>query len=256
MSMLAMFELVAAAAVLIAIIGIGLFATGAGPNVGGSTPSPDATGSPSEAVTRSPSVEVADLWVRGADRQVTATVDVPDGWTHMDHAVTTGSGSTHAGISLWTIAATYVDPCNWDGSEPVTIPGSGSAADVVSALVTAWAPSSGGAAATAPSVSEPQDATLNGYPGQYVEITAPGDIDFAACDGGAYRLWVARDDAARFLQAPGRVERIWFLDVGTQVLVVDVSYTPVSEEDPAEWRRVLGQLESLIASLDIRSSGD
>ena len=255
MSRFATFELAAVAVVLVAVIGIGLFATGGGPNLGGSTSSPDATEGPSEAVTRSPRPEVADLWVRGADPQVTATVAVPDGWTNTGHAVSTGSGATHAGISFWTIAATYADPCNWDGSELVTVPAGGSAADAVSVLVTAWATSSGGAAATAPSVTEPVEAMLDGYAGQYVELTPPSLTDFTTCDGGGYRLWVARDDAARFLQAPGRVLRLWFLDVGTQVLVVDVTYTPVAEQSPDRWPTVLEQLEDLIASVEIRSSG-
>jgi hypothetical protein len=237
--------------VVVAAVSIGLLLTGRNPSIGQPTPSLAATGS-----ERSPRPEVAEQWVRGAEPRIVVTVAVPDGWTNTGHAVTTGSGSTHAGISFWTISSVYVDPCNWGGSEIVNVPAdAGVASSVVSALLTAWAPDAGSASTTAPSVTEPVEAMLDGYAGQYVELTPPSVTDFTTCDGGGYRLWVARDDAARFLQAPGRVLRLWFLDVGTQVLVVDVTYTPVAEQSPDRWPTVLEQLEDLIASVEIRSAG-
>jgi hypothetical protein len=246
-------KLLVGAATLGALTVVGVLLL-AGPiaNVGPSIPS---SGASTEASNPSPSPAIADQWVRGADPRITATVEVPDGWTNTGHAVTTGSGSTHAGISFWTIKTVYADPCSWESSEVVTVPAdTGEATSVVSALSTAWEPASGGDPGSAPSLTEPRDATLGGHAGLYAELTPPSATDFVACDGGAYRLWLARDDAARLLQAPGRVLRLWFLEVGSQVLVVDVTYTPVTDQSPEGWDAVLGQLEALIATVEIRSS--
>jgi hypothetical protein len=58
-----------------------------------------------------------------------------------------------------------------------------------------------------------------------IELTVPGDIDFADCWSGLFKSW-----PGRFHQGPAQVDRIYILDVGGQRVVIDAHFLPGTSE--------------------------
>ena len=73
---------------------------------------------------------------------------------------------------------------------------------------------------------QPEHVTLDGYDGQYVELHAPDDIDFADCEQGYYDMWASAPDGGKYMQQPGQMDRLWILDVEGEVLVLDATAVP------------------------------
>lgn len=103
--------------------------------------------------------------------------------------------------------------------------------------------------------SPPEDVTIYGYRGKYLELTVPdlpvsGD-DFTGCVDGNLLSWVAPIDVAEgegsafyaYNAEPGRTEEFWILDVDGARLVIEANWSPASPPgDVAEMRAILDSI--------------
>jgi hypothetical protein len=95
-----------------------------------------------------------------------------------------------------------------------------------------------GLTATAPTV-----ATLGGYQGKQLTLTAPAS--FAGCTltaDGSFEIWQLPLGATNDM-TPGENDRVWILQVGSQRLVIDAPQTP--GESAADIAAVQGILDSI-----------
>jgi len=97
--------------------------------------------------------------------------------------------------------------------------------------------------------SPPEDLTIYGYSGKYLELTVPdlpvSGEEFTECDDGNLRSWVAPIDVAEgegsafhgYYAEPGRTEDFWILDIDGTRLVIESNWSPASpQEDVNEMR--------------------
>jgi hypothetical protein len=234
LSTYARYGLVAAAVVLAAVVGIGLF----GRSVGGPPPSP------STALTPIPSPTPAPLpggQVLGAGTyRVTvlgtghATITVPAGWLAFDNFSVNNNGAipTLTAVIFWTsdsdFQRVYADPCHWQAGY-VDPPVGPSVDDLATAL--ANQPLRGD--------SVPIEVSVGHYQGKMVELSVPSDQNFADCDAGEFRSW-----DGRFHQGPGQIDQIYILDVGGQRLVIDTFFMPgTSDADRAERQAIMDSIQ-------------
>jgi hypothetical protein len=168
------------------------------------------------------------------------SVAVPEGWSTDDGRFIIRQGPIVMGISVWDVGRVPRDPCQW--SSTLEDPGP-SVDDLVAALV----------AQAQRDASEPSDLLLAGHPGRYLEWSVPndavviGDSDFEGCDlqeGHAdFVSWFGDGAGERYQQVAGQVDRLWFLDVDGQRLVVDATYSPdATDVDRDELERVVASL--------------
>ncbi|HEX6128701.1 MAG TPA: hypothetical protein VF071_06745 [Candidatus Limnocylindria bacterium] len=92
--------------------------------------------------------------------------------------------------------------------------------------------------------SAPVDRSADGpgwqevYPGTAIELTVPGDIDFADCDEGKFQSW-----NGRYHQGPGQRDLVWAIDVAGPLLIIDAASFPgTSASDQAELASVLDSI--------------
>jgi hypothetical protein len=102
--------------------------------------------------------------------------------------------------------------------------------------------------------SPPEDATIDGFRGKYLELTVPdlaveGD-NFTGCVDGNLLSWVAPIDVAEgggafhaYNAEPGRIEEFWILDIDGTRLVIESNWSPAStQEDVNEMRDILDSI--------------
>jgi len=108
----------------------------------------------------------------------------------------------------------YRDPCHWSTTEPKK------AADTVDELVAAL---SGQAKRDA---SAPVDIELDGHAGKSITLHVPDDAGFSECDQGTFGSWTAAGvgDPLRYSQGPGQIDKLWIVDVGGGLVIVDAGY--------------------------------
>jgi hypothetical protein len=224
----ARFGLVAAAVVLAAVIGIGLF----GRSVGGPPPSP--TPSPTPAPLRGGQVLEAGTYRVTVLGTGDATITVPAGWLAYDNFSVNNNGAspTLTAVIFWTpdsdFQRVYADPCHWQAGY-VDPPVGPSVDDLATAL--ANQPLRGD--------SVPIEVSVGGYQGKMVELSVPSDQNFADCDAGEFRSW-----SGRYHQGPGQIDQIYILDVGGQRLVIDTFFMPgTSDADRAERQAIMDSIQ-------------
>lgn len=149
-----------------------------------------------------------------------------DGWTLFKEGFDEDAG-TFTGLGYWTISGVYSDPC---GVELVEVGNSveevaGALQEQERSLVTA-----------------PVPVSIDGYQGLYLELQMPTDEDLAEC--GQYDVWSSDPSGARHLEVPGQLDRNWILEVGGDVVVLQVTASP---DVPAAARE---QLTGMIESVD------
>ena len=207
----------AAAAVVVAVF-IGVQALG-GPGVGGSgpieTPSPTSTAALPPASPfpfTGPTAEVRPgLLKAGAyeyldvDRQgFNVLFTVPAGWTWNGRFLSKGGVDRPEGAAIFFFGGpmqVYADPCHWAGA-PSNPPTGLPARDLVAAL----------AAQPSRSATTPFDRPYGYWPGMAVELTVPGDLNLADCDGGQFRSWGPENNPQSH-QGPGQRDLVWAVDV-------------------------------------------
>lgn len=235
--------LVAAAVVVVAVVGCNLLPASSG--VGGGpavSPSP----SPSPTLRLSPSPTPAFVFPPGGELAVSNrhsmnltgvpfSFSVPtSGWiSNGTFAIDKATGVTPegAGFIFWapdTPVGAFADPCARVKGPPV----GPSAADLAAAV------------ATVPGtdlVSGPSDVTVGGYPAKHVVITVREDV---GCDANSFYLWYApRGGPARYATELGSTIRVWIVDVdGTHVWIDGETYKGAGPEPGQE-------IEEIVASI-------
>jgi hypothetical protein len=196
---------------------------------GASGPSP--TSVPASSLTAGPSADAAApgthvLRTLDSDFDATyrITMDLLDGYAEDegDHVVFGTDGGQ--GISAWTVANVYAEPCRWVGTllDPPIDPS-------VDSLVAALASQKSRHSSAATVVN------LDGFTGKYMELTVPARIDLAACHDGEFRTWVDPTmEGARYLE-PGQRDLLWIVDVDGSRLVIDAALGPeTTRQDRAD----------------------
>ena len=175
----------------------------------GSSPSPD----PSSFVLKTDT---------DFDASYRITMHLPDGYAgHQTVVFGTDGGQ---GISAWTVANVYAEPCHWVGT--LLDPPIDSSVDGLVA---------GLASQRSRHASAATDASLDGFTGRYMELTVPARIDLADCHGGQFRTWVDPTfEGARYLE-PGQRDLLWIVDVDGSRLVIDAALGPeTTRQDRAD----------------------
>jgi hypothetical protein len=144
-----------------------------------------------------------------------------DGYTGLNGVVFGTDGGQ--GMSAWTVANVYADPCRWAGTllDPPIDPS-------VDGLVAGLASQKGRHATPA------TDVSLSGFTGKDMEVTTPSRMDPADCDGGEYRTWTHPLGGQRSLE-PDQRDLLWIVDVeGTRVVIDSALGPDTTEQDRAD----------------------
>ena len=249
--------LVAAAVVVVAVVGINLL-----PGFGGSGgPGPTPTSAPTPTPTSTPTsaaspaalhigalaagvYEVtpfaggplgACLGQAGcteslADDTIRFTFTVPDGWsgTSLKGVWLTAGHDLPPGGALVIFERggwLYSTPCG--GNPPPDIPVGPSVDDFANAL----------AAHPLLDTTTPTGVVLGGYAGKYLDLYVPADI--SACST-TYFAW----EPGLYAQGPSQRWHIWILDVdGTRVVVVSTDYVGTSAQDGAALQAIVDSIK-------------
>ncbi len=229
------FGFAAAAIVLLALVGWRFLP---GSNIGG----PQSSSTPEHMASSAPTVpslmggELTPGTYRVTQNTIPLQITVPAGWRNVSGwAIVKEDAELGdlAGISFWPPAQAtqvYAHPCDWEGN----VLGDGGVDATPTAITEALAaqPLRGDA--------EPEDVTIDGHQGKVIELTLPDDLDFSACDGGEPYSWLGRAH-----QGPGQVDRVYVVEVGAELIVMDVNYLPEASMEVRE------QLETMVQSIVI-----
>jgi hypothetical protein len=151
---------------------------------------------------------------------ITVTIPAPDwygpgpgGLYKDDKADPSGDG---AGMIVFPGDDLYVygDPCDWSTTRPAR------PSTTIDAFVAAMSAQASRAA------TEPVDVTVDGYSGKSITVHVPDDADFSQCDQATFGSWVAGGEGtpSRYQQGPGQIDKLWVLDVGGELVVIDAAY--------------------------------
>lgn len=166
-----------------------------------------------------------------------------EGWQRWNGAVKFADDGGHVAITITTITNVVRDGCDdhsWR-NPPV-----GPSVDSLATALADLAPFR--------LISRPEQVSIYGYPGAYLELTVPdlpmqdGDAPFKGCVGGYLRSWVAPfdtepGDGFYGYTGPGYVEEFWILDVdGTRLMIAAGRSANSSAEDIAEMREILDSI--------------
>ena len=143
---------------------------------------------------------------------------VPAGWIWNGRYLSRGGIGAPNGAAIFFFGGPvqiYADPCRWAGnlSSPTT---SFTAVPKVDALAiqlsrSASTPTVRNAAVPNFNAGSPT-STPGRWLGMAIELTVPGDISFADCDGGEFRSWGPHSNA-RSAQGPGQRDLVWAVDI-------------------------------------------
>lgn len=126
----------------------------------------------------------------------------------------------------------YRDPCRWSTTRPDT------PSTTVDGFVAAMA------AQALRDASAPVDISVGGYAGKSMTVHVPDDADFGTCDQGYFGSWGVAGEStpARYHQGPGQIDKLWVLDVGGTLVVIDIAYYAGTPQT------VIDELEAIVAS--------
>ena len=226
-------------AILMIAVGVLAACSSAGDDTQAGATGPSATSVPASSGTAVPSPDAAEPGthvLRTLDPDFDATyqitMDLLDGYAEDegDHVVFGTDGGQ--GISAWTVANVYAEPCRWVGTlldPPID--------SSVEGLVAGLASQKGRHASAA------SDVSLDGFTGKFMELTVPGRIDLADCHDGEFRTWVDPTlEGARYLE-PGQRDLLWIVDVDGSRLVIDAALGP--ETTPQDRADRIQMVESI-----------
>lgn len=242
MSKTMQYGLVAAAAVIVAIIGLQLLG---GPNVLEPGPSPSVA--PSEAGEPTPSAPASaepsissdgslpagpfTLWDAPGDLAITVTIPGP-GWFGDEGGgmlVKNANADPPDGAGLMVFQGplyVYGDACHWSTTTPDT---PATTTEELTAALLAQTSRDGDNAG--------QGWNIGGSFGWGVDLSVPVGAVFEDCDGGQLRSWVGDpllDANARYHQGPGQIDQLWIGDVNGVLVVFDVWYYAGTPFDPID----------------------
>jgi hypothetical protein len=249
MNNIARLAIAAAAVVVVAIAGYNLLPGGSGPG-GLPTPTPTLTQTPTPTETPTPTQMPVPTPIALKDGSLEAgayvahpfpapndsiafTFNVPEGWQGAGTAAvipTAGTaGPTGAAMAFIQVTGLFSDPCHGNQAGAPTVP----VGTTVDELVGAFA------GQTAYDVTPATDVTLGGYSGKQIDLQLPSDVDFAACDDGAFWVW----DGPPYAQGPGNRWHLLILDVeGVRVVILAQDFATTSVEVQAELRAIVDSI--------------
>ena len=227
--------LVAAAALLVMVVGGVTIGQRIGDGIRNPTPSPAVR----SLVPVPPGPLESGPYVIDAGFPLRIEFDVPDGWSKTslgaDYAVLTShpdgvperppSGVT---LGFYTVANLFAGPCELGG--PMMDPPVG---PTVEDLVAAFrGPPDHQASAATP-------ASIGGYPGQRIEL----DVHLYMCPFDQAQLWQTPTGSVRTMAGEEEMSTLWIVDVDGERLVVDAtSYPETSDEDVDELLAVVDSI--------------
>ena len=226
--------LVAAAVVVVGIVGVTLLPRSAVPGVGAApTAAPTATPTASPVSVLPPDGVIIEP---GRYRIGNLSIEVPEGWSSMGTDILSKTGGLEdeaALLAVWPISGTYVDPCT-DHTLVEPNPGPG-----IDELADALANQPGTTA------DRPTATTVDGFPAKRVDVTVTADIDACQPIGSGFWLWAAPDGDRRYVQGTDELNVIYLVDVDGERLTFNGRLSAATTAaDRAE-------LEAIIASIDI-----
>jgi hypothetical protein len=245
MSNIARIALVAAAVLVVAVVGINFLPRSSGPG-GGPAPTLSPSPSPSPVVLPDTGDLAPDTTYLIEKVDVTPgrfTLSVPAGWETISYAIigktdggAKGPGAFRAALSPWIVASVYTDPCKWNTSAT----SSGRSGSPVDALANALSEQVGR------NGSPPTDATIGGVSGKKVELSVPDDFDSLTCDGGDLKTWLnggAGGGYGGYVYGPGQHNTVYIVDVNGELLVLDTMYLPTATAaDKAELQAIVDSI--------------
>lgn len=257
--------IVAAAVVVIAVVGFNLVPRQGG--IGGPGPSPTATPAPTPSPTASPSAsnvpaEFPDAPLQAgsytvspfagrealchmppqpgctettADDTMRFTITVPDGWAGAGNGIWLNGPANGppdgAGLQFARGSWLLSDPCKYIDAD---IPVGPTVANFVDAV----------AAHPRLTTTAPVDVTLAGYSGKYFDLQVPADISRCEVEPGTseppiYRPW----EPGIYAQGPAQRWHQWVVDVdGIRVLVQSFDFAGTSAAHRAELQAIVNSI--------------
>ena len=144
---------------------------------------------------------------------------VPAGWTWNGRYLSNGGIGMPNGAAIFFFGGpvqVYADPCHWAGSlstQPTSLT-SGPKVDALATQLSRNATIPTVRNAAVPNFNTGSPASIPGrWPGMAIELTVPGNVNFADCDGGEFRSWGPHNNA-RSAQGPGQRDLVWAVDIG------------------------------------------
>jgi hypothetical protein len=243
MSNLARWVMVAAAVVVIAVVGYNLLPSNT--QVGGPGPGPTSSPSPSPSPTSvavlpsggplaAGSYSITDAEWTGGSRM---TLTVPAGWTiptSTDAIVIKNEGKPgEVFFTSWILTDIFSDACQWQ-----TLVNVGTSVDQ---LVTALGNQKSRQATT------PSDVTVGGFAAKRLDLTVSPTLDVATCSNGNLRYWPgAGPDMGSGLccNPAGNTDEIYVVDAaGKRPVLVARYYPGSSAADKAELQAIVDTLQ-------------
>ena len=161
------------------------------------------------------------------------TLEVPDGYGNHGGFAWLKSGLLETGVSVWVVDRVYAAGCRADESRLERAP-QGSI-DGLAALL---------ASQDGFRVSTPEDVTVDGFSGTYMERTLPPKTDPGQCFAAMFQVWISRGNGNRYLQHTGQRDLLWIVDVDGTPLVIDAPLdAEASEQDRTELLRIVDSIQ-------------
>jgi hypothetical protein len=220
----------AVAAVLVAVVGIQLFAPGGG--IGAPTATPSSAIPTAEASLEASTIVIGE----GVLSHARVSTLRPAGWSFESNFAGKETGPNGIGFSAWTNVGVHQDPCRWD-DEAIDYSGNPTVEEIVAALV----------AQPGRDPSTPTRTSLGGWPAMRVELRVPSTLDISTCDRGRYKAWTDLSDpnGGNWNHESGQFDVIYVVDVDGGPVVVDDWY------HASTTRTDLGELEAVLESMVI-----
>lgn len=225
----------------------------AGPTIA-ATPSPTSvppsrnpTVTPHPAFLPVPAKAGTTQLIPAGPTSVRLTIALPKGWQKASDAMylkSNGVAPDGLSISAWHLLHVNTFPCRWasqafTGGSPMN-----TAEGQASALSSWWGQDPGllpyWNSRIAPLASKPLPTTLHGYRAWSVDVLIPSDFDFTQCDGGLLILWDTASGDVRYSLGAGEVHRLWVVDVGGEIIVIDATlFLSTSSADAARLQAIV-----------------
>jgi hypothetical protein len=229
--------LVAAAVVVVGIVGVTLLPRSAIPGVGTApTAPPTATPTASPVSVLPPDGVIIEP---GRYRIGNLSIDVPAGWISMGSDIlrTTSDSDPEAAaiFAVWPISGTFADPCT-DHTLVQPTPGAG-IDDLADALANQPGTEAG----------PPTAVTVDGYAAKRVDSTVTADIEPCGSGSGMDGFWLYAmpDGDRRWVQGTNEVNQLYIVDVDGDRLTFN------GRLPAATTAADRAQLEAIIASINI-----
>jgi hypothetical protein len=241
------FRLAAAAAVVVAVVGIVALLLPRGPAGPVATPSQAVTttqAAPTDTPPPTPGpnptlIPAGVVLLPSDDPEIPdITLTVPSGWTQIGANVIGKNLSSPRELMFLPSFArqVFTEPCNWSGTERDPGP-------TVSDLVAAFA------AVDERNPSAPVDVQIDGQTGLLLTWSVPLGASFSACDVyqglPRYASWfTVENEGMRYQQAPGQVDMLWVLEIEGRRVIIDAWYmSEATDADIAELRAIVESAE-------------